>query len=72
MKGNTKKLAVFVIIAAIAMFIAAAMASADDQNGKAFQGSMPPQAWAAVSGRTRNFLTNLTLLPGCHRLQQLR
>jgi hypothetical protein len=38
MKGNTKKLAVFVIIAAIAIFIAAAVASADDHKWKAFHG----------------------------------
>ena len=34
MKGNIKKLAVFVIIASIAMFTAVAMAWADDHHGK--------------------------------------
>jgi hypothetical protein len=38
LKGNTKKLAVFVIIAAIAMLIVVAMASAGDHKWKAFHG----------------------------------
>jgi hypothetical protein len=38
MKGNTKKLVVFVIVAAIAMLIATAMASADDHKWKNFHG----------------------------------
>jgi hypothetical protein len=37
MKGNNKKLAVFVSIAAIAMFISVAMASADDEGYKTIQ-----------------------------------
>ncbi len=38
MKGNSKKLTVFMMIAAMAMFMAVATASADDNKWKAFHG----------------------------------
>jgi hypothetical protein len=59
LKGNTKKLAVFVVIAAMAMFIAATMASADDNKWKAFHGKYAATSMGSCLWTPKGFYPNL-------------
>ena len=62
MKGNGKKLAVFVIVAAMAMFMVVAMASADPQDDHALKGqyafSGPGQCVVSPTGFGANYIPN--------------
>lgn len=62
MKGNTKKLAVFVVIAAMAMFIAATMASADDNKWKAFHGKYAATSLGSCFLTGTGFYPDLTAI----------
>jgi len=62
MKGNTKKLAVFAVIVAVAMFIAAAMASADDNKWNAFHGKYAATSMGSCLMTPKGFNPNLTLV----------
>ena len=63
MKGSMKKLAVFVVIGAIATFIAAAIASAGDKHWKTLHGEYASTGTSTCLTSDLGFTTILTPLP---------